>query len=64
MLTDRELDVLRPVGRGFSNREVAAELFVSDTTVKTHLSRVLTKLDRRDRNAAIVFAHDNRILSS
>lgn len=63
MLTDREIDVLRAVGRGLNNREVAAELFVSEATVKTHLGRVLTKLDLRDRSAAIVFAHDNRIVS-
>ncbi|MFN3217733.1 MAG: response regulator transcription factor [Acidimicrobiales bacterium] len=63
MLTDRELDVLRAVGRGLNNREVAAELFVSEATVKTHLGRVLTKLALRDRSAAIVFAHDNRIVS-
>src|SRR6056297_3061042 len=62
MLTDRELDVLRCVGRGLDNREVAAELFVSVATVKTHLGRVLTKLDLRDRSAAIVFAHDNDIV--
>ncbi len=61
MLTDRELDVLRVVGRGLNNREAAAELFVSEATVKTHLSRVLTKLGLRDRSAAIVFAHDNRL---
>jgi len=61
VLTDRELDVLRAVGRGLNNREAAAELFVSEATVKTHLSRVLTKLGLRDRSAAIVFAHDNRI---
>ena len=60
-LTDRELDVLRAVGRGLNNREAAAELFVSEATVKTHLSRVLTKLGLRDRSAAIVFAHDNHL---
>lgn len=61
-LTDRELDVLRCVGRGGNNREVAAELFVSEATVKTHLGRVLTKLGLRDRSAAIVFAHDNQLV--
>ncbi len=61
VLTDRELDVLRVIGRGRNNQEAAAELFVSEATVKTHLSRVLTKLDLRDRSAAIVFAHDNHI---
>lgn len=62
VLTDRELDVLRSVGRGLNNREAAAELFVSEATLKTHLRLVLTKLDLRDRSAAIVFAHDNDIL--
>jgi len=61
-LTDRELAVLRAVGRGLNNREAAAELFVSEATVKTHLSRVLTKLGLRDRSATIVFAHENRLL--
>ncbi len=60
-LTERELDVLKVIGRGLNNREAAAELFVSEATLKTHLSRVLTKLDLRDRSAAIVFAHDNHI---
>lgn len=59
MLTKRELDVLRAVGRGLNNKEAAAELFVSEATLKTHLSRLLTKLNLRDRSAAIVFAHDN-----
>ncbi len=62
MLTERELDVLRAIGRGLNNREAAQELFVSEATVKTHLGRVLTKLGLRDRSAAIVFAHDNGIV--
>lgn len=62
VLTDRELDVLRAVGRGSNNREAAAELFVSEATLKTHLARVLTKLDLRDRSAAIVFAHDHHLV--
>ena len=56
-LTPRERDVLRLVGAGATNAEVAAELLVSEATVKSHLGRVLTKLDLRDRPAAIVFAH-------
>jgi DNA-binding NarL/FixJ family response regulator len=62
VLTERELDVLRAVGRGRNNREVAAELFVSEATVKTHLGRALTKLHLRDRSAAIVFAHDHGLV--
>lgn len=61
VLTEREIDVLKVIGRGLNNREAAAELFVSEATLKTHLSRVLTKLELRDRSAAIVFAHDNHI---
>jgi DNA-binding NarL/FixJ family response regulator len=62
MLTERELDVLRAIGRGLNNREAAAELYISEATLKTHLSRLLTKLDLRDRSAAIVFAHDNSVI--
>ncbi len=61
-LTERELDVLRVVGSGATNAEVAAELFVSQATVKTHLGSVLTKLELRDRAAAIVFAHEYSLL--
>jgi DNA-binding NarL/FixJ family response regulator len=56
-LTSRELDVLRQVGTGATNAEVAAALHVSEATVKSHLGRVLSKLALRDRAAAIVFAH-------
>jgi DNA-binding NarL/FixJ family response regulator len=58
-LTGRELDVLKVVGRGLTNREAADTLFVSEATIKTHLGRVLTKLRLRDRSAAIVFVHDH-----
>lgn len=58
-LTERELDVLKVVGRGLTNREAADTLFVSEATIKTHLGRVLAKLGLRDRSAAIVFVHDH-----
>jgi DNA-binding NarL/FixJ family response regulator len=58
-LTQRELDVLKVVGQGLTNREAAATLYVSEATVKTHLGRVLAKLGLRDRSAAIVFVHDH-----
>ncbi|MEY2957822.1 MAG: hypothetical protein RLZZ01_390 [Actinomycetota bacterium] len=58
-LTERELDVLKVVGRGLTNREAADTLYVSEATIKTHLGRVLTKLALRDRSAAIVFVHDH-----
>jgi DNA-binding NarL/FixJ family response regulator len=55
--TDRELDVLRLVAAGRSNAEIAGELFLSEATVKTYVSRMLTKLDLRDRLQLAVFAH-------
>jgi DNA-binding NarL/FixJ family response regulator len=58
-LTGREREVLTLIGQGKANAEIAAELFVSEGTVKTHINHLFTKLQLRDRAAAIVFAFDH-----
>jgi DNA-binding NarL/FixJ family response regulator len=62
-LTDRERDVLRLVGRGRSNTEIAGALFISETTVKTHLSRLFTKLGVHDRTQAVVAAYETGLIA-
>jgi len=61
-LTDRERDVLMLIGRGASNAEIGSTLFISEGTVKTHVGHIFTKLELRDRAAAIVFAFDHGLV--
>jgi DNA-binding NarL/FixJ family response regulator len=63
-LTDRELDVFRLIARGLSNAEIGQELYISDATVKTHITHLLQKLNLRDRVQAVVLAHEARLFEN
>lgn len=62
-LTARERDVLRLIGQGCSNAEIADDLCISELTVKSHVGRIFVKLDLRDRAAAIVYAYDHGVVT-
>lgn len=62
-LTPREREVLGLMGRGLTNAEIADALYISEVTVKSHVGHIFTKLDLRDRSAAIVFAFDHGLVT-
>jgi DNA-binding NarL/FixJ family response regulator len=63
-LTDRERDVFLAIAQGLTNSEIARHLFVSESTVKTHVGRVLAKIGARDRVHAVILAHRHRLVDS
>jgi DNA-binding NarL/FixJ family response regulator len=63
-LTDREREVVVAVGRGKSNAEISEDLFIGATTVKSHVSNILTKLGLRDRAQIVVFAYESGLIQA
>jgi DNA-binding NarL/FixJ family response regulator len=61
-LTERELDVLKLLTRGLSNAEMARDMYLSEATVKTHITHLLMKLSVRDRVQAVIYAYENGIV--
>jgi DNA-binding NarL/FixJ family response regulator len=64
VLTNREREILLTMARGLTNGEIATELFVSETTVKTHVGRILTKLGLRDRVQVVIFAYESGLVQN
>lgn len=62
-LTEREVELLRLIGRGASNQEIAATLWITESTVKTHVTRIFRKLDLRDRAQAVVAAYETGLIT-
>lgn len=63
-LTDRETEVLTLIAQGLTNQEIATQLFISMTTVKTHVGNILNKIGARDRVQAVIFAYENGLVSA